>query len=95
MKKLTAAAALLVVLQIPLGLAQELPTGFAVSDLGVATDRPVEDGARSALIKGSLSGGAQGGLSQAPSSVMYVVLSVFMGGADAPRDLTLPAESVK
>jgi hypothetical protein len=95
MNKLTSTALLLLALQTPSGLAQELPTGFAVSDLGLASDRPVEDGARSALIKGSLTGGVQGGLSQAPSSVMYVVLSVLMGGADAPRDLTLPAESVK
>jgi hypothetical protein len=80
------------------GLASEpaqIPTGFAMNELNEVSSQPAEVRARGALVQASLRGGQQGGVASVPASATYVVLSVFMGGAATPRDLTFPAESVK
>ena len=73
----------------------QIPTGVAMNELGVTSAGAAEVQARGALVQASLRGGEQGGIASVPASVTYVVLSVFMGGAAVPRDLTFPAESVK
>lgn len=72
-----------------------LPTGLAMNELGKMSPQTAEVRARGALVQASLRGGQQGGVASVPASATFVVLSVFMGGAATPRDLTFPAESVK
>lgn len=74
----------------------EMPQGYALAELqGAEAELAPTDQARASLILAAVQGGKQGGVAEAPSSLLYVLLSAFAGGAAPPRDLTLPNDSVK
>lgn len=75
--------------------AQAYPTGIAISDLGELTQQEMTDRARTALVRGGSYGGLQPGLAQAPAAGLYMALSIFMGGVDAPQDLAAPVDALK
>jgi hypothetical protein len=79
----------------PSAVVATYPTGVAISDLGDFTQQELTDRARTALVRGGAYGGLQPGIAQAPAAGLYMALSIFMGGVDAPHDLTAPSEALK
>lgn len=76
-------------------MAAIFPTGTAISDLGELTQQQLADRARTALVRGGAYGGLQPGIAQAPAAGLYMALSIFMGGVDAPQDLTAPVDALQ